>query len=146
VLERLHGTAVAFGGRAVLIRGPSGVGKSDLALRILAGGAEWPGLPRPLLVADDQVLVERENGDVLVSSPAAIAGKLEVRGVGLITVPYARSAKLALVIDLVDREVVPRLPEPESTAVLGVSIPRLALDAFSAAAPLKVLAALAKTA
>jgi serine kinase of HPr protein (carbohydrate metabolism regulator) len=147
MLERLHGTAIAVAGRAVLIRGPSGAGKSDLALRIVASGARWPRESgEPLLVADDQVEVALENGALMVSAPATIAGRLEVRGVGIVTVPHVPKARLALVVDLVEREKVSRLPEPESTIVLGVALPRFALDAFSASAPLKVLVALASVA
>jgi serine kinase of HPr protein (carbohydrate metabolism regulator) len=147
MLERLHGTAIAVAGRAVLIRGPSGAGKSDLALRIVAGGVRWPRESgEPLLVADDQVEVALENGALMVSAPATIAGRLEVRGVGIVTVPHVPKARLALVVDLVERERVSRLPEPDSTVVLGVALPRFALDAFSASAPLKVLVALASVA
>jgi serine kinase of HPr protein (carbohydrate metabolism regulator) len=144
VLERLHGTAVAVDGRAVLLRGPSGAGKSDLALRLIAGCAHWPlAAGRPMLVADDQVEVVLDNGALIVSPPSSLAGRLEVRGVGIVAVPHLDRAKLALVIDLVSLEAVPRMPEPDTTVVQGIAVPRLALHAFSASTPASVLIALA---
>ncbi len=77
----VHATAVAIEGEAVLLRGPSGSGKSDLALRLIDGGAQ--------LVADDQTLLRRAGGRVLASAPPAIAGLLEVRGVGVVRVEAA---------------------------------------------------------
>jgi serine kinase of HPr protein (carbohydrate metabolism regulator) len=144
VPDSVHGTAIAVAGRAVLLRGPSGAGKSDLALRLIAGGDRFPGLTgEAVLVADDQVLLSAIGGHLVVSCPESIAGRLEVRGVGILMVPNAVSARLVLVVDLVDGTMVPRLPEPETTALLGLAVPRLAPDAFSASAPLKILAAMA---
>ena len=128
----------------MLLRGPSGAGKSDLALRLIAGGGRFPGLAgEPVLIADDQVQLWVADGRLAVTAPEAIAGRLEIRGIGIVTVPHAREARLALVIDLVPQARVPRLPEPESVVLLGVSVPRLSLEAFSASTPVKVLAALA---
>lgn len=142
--ERQHGTAVAVGGRAVLIRGPSGAGKSDLALRLIAGGYRWPGLEgEPRLVGDDQVELTAVEGEVIVSAPATIAGMLEVRGVGIVRLPHVPLARLVLVVDLVGDSSVPRLPEPASITLAGRAVPRLFLEAFTASAPIKVLAALA---
>jgi serine kinase of HPr protein (carbohydrate metabolism regulator) len=144
VPELVHGTAIAVAGRAVLLRGPSGAGKSDLALRLIAGGGRFPGLAgEPVLIADDQVQLWVADGRLVVAAPETIAGRLEIRGVGIVTVPHAREARLALVVDLVPPAQVPRLPEPESVVFLGVSVPRLSLESRSAGAPLKVLAALA---
>jgi serine kinase of HPr protein (carbohydrate metabolism regulator) len=136
----VHGTAVAIGGGAVLLRGRPGAGKSDLALRLVDGGA--------LLVADDQTRLERRGDALVASAPAAIAGRIELRGVGILEVPSVAEAPLRLVVDLVAPEAVERLPEPQSCELLGVALPLLRLAPFeaSAAATLRAAAAaLAKT-
>src|SRR5689334_24249403 len=84
--ELVHGTCVALGRRAALLRGPSGAGKSDLALRFLALSNEDG--EKALLVADDQVFVgSNGSGELVASAPPTIAGKIEVRGLGIIEVP-----------------------------------------------------------
>jgi HPr kinase/phosphorylase len=139
----VHGTCVALGDRAALLRGNSGSGKSDLALRFLALPAD--GAHRPALVADDQVFVEtQDTGAVTVSPPETIAGDMEVRGLGIMEMPSIASARLVLVCDLVAADEVPRLPpDPwDRTAVVGVEIPLLKLSPFEASAPLKLKMAL----
>jgi HPr kinase/phosphorylase len=141
--ELVHGSCVALGSRAALLRGPSGAGKSDLALRFLALSGE--GGERPLLVADDQVFVTPNgNGGLVASAPATIAGKIEVRGLGIIEVPAVGQAELALVCDLVGTKEVPRMPPhpPERTVIAGVHVPLIKLDPFEASAPLKLRMAL----
>jgi len=131
--ETLHVSAVAIGGRAVLIGGRSGTGKSDLALRLIDRGA--------LLVSDDYTYVHRINGRALASAPATIAGKIEVRGVGIVECESAADVPVALFVDLEGQP--QRLPHGEDRiAVAGVSIPIVALDGHHASAPLKVEAAL----
>ncbi len=141
--ELLHGTCVALGSRAALLRGPSGAGKSDLALRFLALRMEGGLLPR--LVADDQVQVEvSSTGRLRASVPATIAGKLEVRGIGILNVEHLAEADLVLAIDLVPPDKVPRMP-PENAQTLGIAgveIPLIALAPFEASAPLKLRLAL----
>jgi HPr kinase/phosphorylase len=139
----VHGTAVALGRRAALLRGGSGVGKSDLALRFMALQGE--GELKPQLVADDQVWAEPSSQkSLIVSAPDTIAGKLEVRGLGIVTVPFLAQAKLVLVCDLVSGENVPRMPpEPwERTMIAGVPVPVVKLDPFELSAPLKLKLAL----
>ena len=87
---RVHGTTVALQGEGVLLRGPSGSGKSDLALRLIDAGAR--------LVADDQTELKRAADGLVARSPAAIAGRIEVRGVGILDVPTVASAPLRLVV------------------------------------------------
>lgn len=141
--ELVHGTAIALAGRAALIRGVSGAGKSDLALRCLAIPPS-PLVPHQAeLVADDQVQVEAAGDKLIVRSPPAIRGLLEVRGLGIVRLAAAPSAELVLVVDLVPPEEVERLPDPwPRIDLLGQSLPRLALWPFEASAPLKVLLAL----
>ncbi|KAB2941837.1 MAG: HPr kinase/phosphatase C-terminal domain-containing protein [Hyphomicrobium sp.] len=142
-----HGTAIAVGGSAALILGPSGAGKSDLALRCLAL-APTPLIPAPaLLVADDRVLVSAVDGRLRVEAPATIRGQLEVRGMGVLAVPYARSAELALVVELAAPETIERLPDPPPRRdFLGISLPLLRVAPFEASAPVKLLLALARAA
>ncbi len=126
----VHGSCVGIEGRGVLLRGPPGGCKSDLALRLIADGA--------VLVADDQVMLVRESGRLLASAPAAIAGRIEVRGIGILTMEYAESVALFLVVDLVAPERVERMPEAAHCGYLGVELPRVALAPFEASAPAKV--------
>jgi HPr kinase/phosphorylase len=144
--ELIHGTCVAFGTYAALLRGTSGSGKSDLALRFLALAPEAE--LAPMLVADDQVLVEARGDVLLASVPPTIAGKLEVRGVGIIELPYVEHAELVLAVDLVRAQDVPRMP-PESweqTMIAGRSVARIGLAPFEASAPLKLKLALFRAA
>lgn len=141
--ELVHGTCVALGNRAALLRGGSGAGKSDLALRFMALPRE--GELQPLLVADDQVWVEtRSDGSLMASVPQTIAGKIEVRGLGILEVPFVAEAPLKLVCDLVGGKDVPRMPpEPwERTVIMGVAVPVVKLDPFEVSAPLKLKLAL----
>jgi HPr kinase/phosphorylase len=145
--ELVHGTCVALGRRAALLRGGSGVGKSDFALRFMALPAE--GALSPRLVADDQVLVTANaDGTLTAAPPETIAGKIEVRGVGIVEMPYLPEAQLVLVCDLVEAKDVPRMPlEAEVTAsIAGVPVPCLKLAPFEASAPLKLKMALLRAA
>lgn len=141
-----HGTAIAVDGRAALIVGPSGAGKSDLALRCLSLATNTLIPAAAHLVADDRVLVSLDDGRLSVEAPETIRGKLEVRGVGILEVPYERTAELALIAELVAPGAVERLPDPTPTReLLGVSLPVLRLAPFEASAPVKLLLALART-
>jgi len=139
-METVHATAIASSSAAVLLRGPSGSGKSDLALRCLLLGA-IDGAPFQL-VADDRVIVEVSTGALLARAPAVLRGLLEVRGVGLQRFPCVDQARVALIVDLVAPAQVERLPEAALETLLGVRVPRLDLAPFEASAPLKVLLAL----
>jgi HPr kinase/phosphorylase len=155
----VHGTSIAIrlGGTgnwlAVLIRGASGAGKSDLALRCLAQPTTaLLGNAEVRLVADDQTLVQLDGSNVFAEAPVAIAGLLEVRGLGLLAVPHVRRAQLLLVADLALTGEVPRYPEPQAVAFsLAGQLPRLELPhlliaPFEPAGPLKLLLALLRTA
>jgi serine kinase of HPr protein (carbohydrate metabolism regulator) len=131
--ETVHCSAVAIGGRAVLIGGRSGSGKSDLALRLIDRGAG--------LVSDDYTIVRRLQGETLASAPPTIAGMIEVRGVGIAEMAHQDDVPVALFVDL-DRTP-ERLPDLEDRRVVaGVPIPTIGLNAHEDSAPLKVETAL----
>ena len=120
---------------AVLLRGPSGTGKSDLALRLVDGGAR--------LVADDQTQLSVKDGGLVARAPATIAGRMEVRGLGIAEVPRLSEAPVCLVVDLVPGDAIDRLPEPATCELLGITLPLLQLDPFEASAPAKLRLVLA---
>ena len=141
--ELVHGTCVALGPHAALLRGGSGSGKSDLALRFLALGPEQD--LRPLLVADDQVWIEAQaDGSLVASAPETIAGKIEVRGLGIVRNPYRGAARLALAVDLVLPQDVPRMPPdpPDRITIAGATLPVVKLAPFEPSAALKLRLAL----
>lgn len=133
--ELYHASCVQLKGGAVLLAGPSGAGKSDLALRLIHEGGR--------LVGDDYVNLEVAEGRLIASAPAAIRGKIEVRGVGIVTVPCVERAAVRCLISLTaTRDEVERLPEPARVEVAGVALPAFSLYPFEPSATAKVAAAL----
>ena len=130
----LHATAIAIEGHALLLRGASGSGKSDLALRLIDAGAR--------LVADDQSELYRSGDRVIVRAPATIAGLLEVRGVGIFRLDALAEAPVALIVDLVPAENVERLPAPHTETILGVALPLVRVTPFDPSAAAKLRLAL----
>ncbi len=131
--ETVHASTVAIDGRAVLITGPSGSGKSDLALRLFDRGFA--------LVSDDQTIVRREGDRLIASAPHRIAGKLEVRGVGIIDVDTQNDVPVALLVELTSD--IERIPDDSrERPLLGVPLPLISIDAMAASAPAKVALAL----
>ncbi len=126
----VHATCVEIGGAGIMLRGRSGSGKSDLALRLIDGGAR--------LVSDDQVIVSLERGRVIARPPSTILGRLEVRGIGIIDVPVVKKARLQLVVDLVPADQVPRLPDQRNEVFFDVPINLIALSPFDASAAAKL--------
>ena len=110
----LHASCVALEGRAALIRGRAGSGKSALALQLVALGAG--------LVADDRTRLWQEAGALWADAPAAIRGLIEARGIGLLHAPAAGPARPALIVDL-DRAEPERLPPLRQERLLGVALP-----------------------
>ncbi|MGA8616376.1 MAG: HPr kinase/phosphatase C-terminal domain-containing protein [Xanthobacteraceae bacterium] len=122
----IHASAVLTGARAVLIRGPSGAGKSRLALDLIEAGRSGP-LRFARLVGDDRVHVQAAGGRLLVRPAEALAGLIEVRGLGILRLPYEPSAVVGLVVDL--GACAERLPNPGEgqATVEGIGLPRLAV-------------------
>jgi serine kinase of HPr protein (carbohydrate metabolism regulator) len=126
----IHATAVAVGGKGVLLLGPPGSGKSDLALRLIDRGA--------VLIADDRVHIA---SDGTLHPPPALAGLIEVRGLGIVPMPHVSGVAAVLAVDLgIDPQ---RMPLPAVSEVGGLRLPGMALSAFEASAPLKVELAVA---
>ena len=131
--ETLHASTVASEGRAVLITGPSGSGKSDLALRLLDRAFT--------LVSDDQTIVRKDGERLIASSPPTIAGKLEVRGIGIVDLATVTDQPVALIVELTSD--IQRLPDDDlERQILGVRLPLVTIDAMAASAPSKVALAL----
>jgi len=131
--ETLHASTVALDGRAVMICGPSGSGKSDLALRLLDRGFT--------LVSDDQTIVRRSGEKLVASAPSTIAGKLEIRGIGIVPMKHVDDVPIALLVELTSD--IQRLPDDErERPVLGIPVPLISVDAMTASAASKVALAL----
>jgi len=142
-----HATCIAIDGDGVLFVGPSGSGKSDLALRCIMQPPIVRGRrPEAVLVADDQVILERRENSIFCRPPGTISGRIEVRGLGIIDMPFATSARLRIVVKFEDKADIPRMPDPPSTTqLLGVAVPVVKVAPFEASAPLKVYLALEQT-
>ncbi len=131
-----HGTTVTISGYGVMFCGPSGSGKSDLALRLIDAGAK--------LIADDRTVLSVTENHIIASSPDSLRGKLEVRGLGIIDVAFQETTRLDLVVDLTQLDRIERLPEPDHYDYEGVKIPRIQLCAFEASVQAKLRLALSK--
>ena len=129
----IHAGCIAIDGNGVLILGPSGAGKSDLAIRLIDRGA--------ILVSDDYTRLHVAHGQLIAAPPGALAGKIELRGVGIVERPFVAEVPIALAIEL--GKPAQRLPDRELREWLGQSVPAIALNGLEASAPIKVEAALA---
>ena len=140
----LHGTCVSVGGEGVLILGEPGSGKSTLALRLI----DEPGYGisgvylRSELVADDQVIVTRDQDRLLASAPAVLRGKLEIRGLGIVTLATPPAVPVALVVKLQDHSAIERLPASATFDILGLATPLVEIDGKMPSAPARLRAAL----
>ncbi len=131
--ETIHATCIAIGDRGILLCGPSGSGKSDLAIRLIDRGA--------MLVSDDYTRLAVADSLLTGSAPSTIAGQIELRGVGIVERPFRAEAPIALAVEL--GQPPERMPEPATRIWLGQSIPVVALNGLEPSAPIKVEAALA---
>jgi len=118
----IHGTVVSVAGLGVLLLGPSGSGKSDLALRLIDRGA--------VLVADDAVALTRRSARLVASAPGHLRGKLEVRSIGIVEFPSVDEAVIALAVDLG--------ANGSSVRLRGIMVPTIALASQHASAPMAV--------
>jgi serine kinase of HPr protein (carbohydrate metabolism regulator) len=131
--ETLHASTVALDGRAVMISGPSGSGKSDLALRLIDRGFA--------LVSDDQTLLRKQGERLLASAPPTIRGKLEIRGIGIVEMASIDDVPVALFVELTSA--MQRMPgDSRERLVLDVKVPLISVDATTASAAAKVVVAL----
>lgn len=133
-MERVHATCVALEGEdgwhAVLLRGAPGAGKSDLALRLIEAGAR--------LVSDDQTELTATSGAVIARAPESLVGRMEVRGLGVLSFEYLSDVPVRLVCELSAPSEVPRMPDAEAVVLAGEEIPRLRIAPFESSAPAKV--------
>ena len=130
--DRLHATTVAIGGVAVMIEGASGSGKSDLALRLIDRGA--------ILVSDDQTLVVRTGKSLIARPPSTIAGRIEVRGIGILAMPHVEDVPVGLLVRV--DGAIERMPDRRARKIAGIDVRQFAVDPFEASAPIKVELAL----
>jgi len=127
---QLHATAISYHGSGVLIRGPAGIGKSDLALRLIHNGAD--------LIADDRVSLDVSDKKIFLSAPPNIIGLIEIRGIGLIKIKAVRNIPLCLIVDLRQRNEIDRMPEHRKDLIENISVPIVQIDAFECSAPAKI--------
>ena len=131
--ENLHASCVASEGRAVLIAGPSGSGKSDLALRLIDRGFT--------LVSDDRTIIRKDGDKLIASAPETIKGKLEIRGIGIVDMETVSNMPVALVVELTGD--MQRLPDDSrERLMLGIGVPLVNVNAMTASAASKVAVAL----
>lgn len=142
----IHATCIAIDGKGVLLLGKSGSGKSDLALRLIdePGCGTGEKALHAQLVADDQVCLTQDGAQVLAQAPEALAGKLEMRGIGIVAAPYAGPVTVELVVELMDAEEIERMPDESQLQqnLLGIAMPRIMLDPNKPSSPARVRAAL----
>jgi serine kinase of HPr protein (carbohydrate metabolism regulator) len=136
----VHASAVLVGGHAVLIRGPSGSGKSQLAFDLILAGRAGQ-IPAAVLVGDDRVHLEAAQGQLVVRPARELAGLIEIRGLGIRHCDFAEQAVVGLVVDLSAADA-DRMPAPDAlfTTIAGVILPRIAVDARFQPLPMVVAA------
>ena len=128
-IKRLHATSVAIEDNGVAIFGNSGSGKSDLALRLIDSGAT--------LISDDITVFSKSENNIHLFGVENTKGLLEVRELGIITVPYIEAIRLKLVIKLTDKEI-ERIPKKNQTNLLGLKFPKLEINGKNSSSVVKV--------
>ncbi|WP_417784139.1 HPr kinase/phosphorylase [Terasakiella pusilla] len=134
-MSQIHATAIAIDEQGILLRGASGAGKSDLALRLIEQGAQ--------LISDDRVDLTLKGNDVFADAPVPLQGLLEVRHLGILRLQNLGATPLKLVVDLTSPEELERMPEDQTVTLEGVELPLLRLNPFEASAPAKLSLGLA---
>jgi serine kinase of HPr protein (carbohydrate metabolism regulator) len=129
-MTQIHGTCVMIDGVGVILRGPPGCGKSDLALRLIDAGAR--------LVADDRVDLSLKEDWIVAAPPQALAGLIEVRGIGVVRLRHVPEVPVGLIVELVSPEEIERLPEATTSEVLGHRLPSFRVAPFEASAAAKL--------
>ncbi len=129
-MDLIHATSISISSKGVLIRGASGMGKSDLAFRLMNLGAT--------LISDDYTNVAVAKDKVILSPPNNIEGKIELRGIGIVTVPFKTKCALKLIIDLVKPNYIPRLPDQNLIEFEGHKIPSYQFSSFETSTPEKI--------
>ena len=133
--ENIYATAICIEGKAILLIGESGSGKSDLALRLIMN-------KNAVLIADDRVDVNNMNGVLKASCPQNIQGLLEVRGVGICKMPFAAEADVKMAVRLVAAETeIERIPEKETIVICGIKVPVINVHPFEISATDKIIIA-----
>ena len=127
--KRVHSSAVVLDDNGVLIMGDSGSGKSDLALRLIDNGAT--------LISDDISICRKNSNNIYLYCPQEIKGLLEVREVGIITVPFVERIKLRLVVNLKSNNN-ERSPKDNSFKILGIKIPIINIEGKNSSAVAKI--------
>tara|TARA_Y100000766_G_C18342899_1_gene335697 strand:- start:66 stop:491 length:426 start_codon:yes stop_codon:yes gene_type:complete len=127
--KRLYSSSIVFDDSGVLILGESGSGKSDLALRLIDSGAT--------LISDDLTICNKKINNIFLSCPTQTKGLLEVREVGIITVPFVERIKLRMVVKLNIKKL-KRIPDPKFFKILGLKFPLLELDGRNSSAVVKI--------
>ena len=129
-IDQFYATAVTYCGFGVLIRGPSGSGKSDLALRMIDDGAG--------LIADDQVVIEAVGQELYLSPPDSLSGLIEVRGIGVIKIEYVRDIRLCLIVELDPRNEIQRIPKIKEELIKKILVPVINMYAFESSVLAKI--------
>ena len=127
--KRVHSSAIVLENNGVLIMGDSGSGKSDLALRLIDNGAT--------LISDDVTVCEKKKNQIYLSSPGQTKGLLEVREVGIITVPFVENVELRLVVKLEQKEI-ERMPKKKTCKIFGQTYPMLIINGKNPSSVVKV--------
>ncbi|MAH78739.1 MAG: aldolase [Rickettsiales bacterium] len=128
-LKKLHASSISLEDNGVLIIGPSGSGKSDLALRMIDSGAT--------LISDDITTCRKINGSISLFSSEKIFGLIEVRGIGIIKVPYVENIKLKMIVKLTN-QMIDRMPQEKKKKVMGISFPIIEIQPKEVSATAKI--------
>lgn len=129
-MPQYHASCIEWTGTGILLCGAPGSGKSDLCLRLIELGA--------ILVADDRTELEQQGTELTAYPPARLEGLLEIRGIGIVKMPFKKQTRIKLKVILCRTDEIARMPEEETELIENVEIPVIRIDAFTASAPAKI--------